>query len=295
MSEQEELCVKDCQHDVFDEQWRELCRRLGELRLEPQSWWARIAADPEAVFCVEESAVRVRLRGNVLAEVELRGGGLTCRIAPEHLLLSHPGARTVLGAAGKAALPRRIESLEDLTAHYQHVRRRACMAQDKRAAVMDRLFLRHSCILAVDAALPSGRADLVVMSARGDVVFFLLRRYGDPLLRLKGRGGIVWRMRELSRCLGDERIIVPWMERFLHVSRLLETPHTPRFRADVKPLVHPRARLLIVDFDHSQRQHGLPALRANIEDGLDHSLAQGDIHCIGDAGNISYGTFFSGI
>jgi hypothetical protein len=57
----------------------------------------------------------------------------------------------------------------------------------------------------------------------------------------------------------------------------------------------PRARLLIVDFDHSQRQHGLPALRANIEAGLDHGAAQGDIHCIGDAGNISYGTFFSGI
>jgi hypothetical protein len=79
--------------------------RLSELRLEPQSWWARIAADPEAVFCVEESALKVRLRGNVLAEVELRGGGLACRIAPEHLLLSHPGARTVLGAAGKAAMP----------------------------------------------------------------------------------------------------------------------------------------------------------------------------------------------
>lgn len=275
--------------------WLELSRRCNALRLEPQSWWARIAADPEAVFCVEESSVRVRLRGNVLAEVELGGGGMQCRIAPEHLLLSHPGARAVLGAAGKAAMPGRIESLADLAAHYDHVRRRVCVARDKRAAIIDRLFLRHSCILAVDAALPSGRADLVAMSARGDAVFYLLRRYGDPLLRLKGRGGIVWRMRELSRCLGDERTIVPWMERLLHSSRLLETPHSRRFRADVKPLVHPRARLLIVDFDHSQRQHGLPALRANIEDGLDHGAAQGDIHCIGDAGNISYGTFFSGI
>jgi hypothetical protein len=275
--------------------WRELCVRLSELRLEPQSWWARILADPEAVFCVEESALKVRLRGSVLAEVELRGGGLACRIAPEHLLLSHPGARTVLGDAVAAAEPGRVASLADLAAHYDHVRRRVCLVQDKRAAIIDRLFLRHPCILAVDAKLPTGRADLVALSPQGDVVFYLLRRYSDPLLRLKGRGGIVWRMQELSRCLADDEAMALWVQRLLQRSRLLETPHSRRFRFAGRPFVHLRARLLIVDFDHSQRQHGLPSLRANIEDRLDHGAAQGDIHCIGDAGNISYGTFFSGI
>jgi hypothetical protein len=275
--------------------WRELCARCNELRLVPESWWARIAADPEAVFCVEESAVRVRLRGSVLAEVELRGTGLQCRIAPEHLLLSHPGARAVLGDAGAAAEPGRVASLADLAVHYDHVRRRVCMGQDQRSTVIDRLFLRHSCILIVDAPLPSGRADLVALSPGGDVVFYLLRRYCDPLLRLKGRGGIVWRMQELSGCLADDEAMTLWVQRLLERSRLLETPHSRRFRFAGRPRVHPRARLLIVDFDHAQRQHGLPSLRANLEDGLDHSAARGDIHCIGDAGNISYGTFFSGI
>lgn len=275
--------------------WRELCRRCNELRLVPESWWARIAADPEAVFCVDGPGVRVRLHGNALAEVELRHAGLQCRIAPEHLLLSHPGARTVLGDEGAAGGRGRIATLADLAARYDHVRRRVCLRQDKRAAVIDRLFFRHSCIVAVDAALPTGRADLVALSARGDVVFCLLRRYGDPLLRLKGRGGIVWRMEELNRSLTDDQAMTLWVQNLLQHSRLLETPHSRRFRFEGQPRVHPRARLLLVDFDHAQRLHGLPSLRTDLEVGLDHATARGDIHCIGDAGNISYDTFFYGI
>lgn len=295
MQELEELHSGSCPTAGSDGTWRELCRRCNELRLVPESWWARIVDDPEAVPCLEESALKVRLRGNVLVEVELRGSGLQCHIAPEHLLLSHPGSRAVLWDAGAAAEPGRVASLADLAVHYDHVRRRVCMGQDQRSAVIDRLFLRHSCILAVDAPLPSGRADLVALSARGDVVFFLLRRYCDPLLRLKGRGGIVWRMQELSRCLADDEAMTLWVQRLLERARLLQTPHSRRFRFEGRPHVHPRACLLIVDFDHAQRLRGLPSLRANLEDGLDHSAARGDIHCIGDAGNISYGTFFSGI
>ena len=295
MPEQGTLYSGSCPKAGSDGDWRELCRRCNELRLVPESWWARIAADPEVVPCVEKSALKVRLRGNVLAEVELRGSGLQCRIAPEHLLLSHPGARTVLGAAGAAAEPGRVASLVELAAHYDHVRRRVCTSQDKRSAVIDRLFLRHTCILAVDAALPSGRVDLVALSPHGTAVFFLLRRYDDPDLRLKGRGGMVWRMRELTRCLADEGYMVPWVQNLLERSRLLATLHSRRCRFDGTPVIHPRARLLIVDFDHSQRLHGLPLLRAELERGLDRDASWSDIHCIGDAGNISHGTFFSGI
>lgn len=275
--------------------WRELCRRLNALRLEPQNWWARIAADPEAVFCVEESALKVRLHGNDFLEVTLRGTGLHCRIAPEHLLLSHPGARIVLGDEDVAAESKRIRNLAELETHYDHVRRRVCAREDRRLAIADRLFLRHSCVLAVDADLPTGRADLVALSPQGVAVFFLLRRYQDPDLRLKGRGGVVWRMRELDKCLADSENMALWVRNLLERSRHLDTLHARRFRFDKTPLIYPRARLLVVDFDHAQRLHGLPLLRADIEAGLDHDAAQGDIHCIGDAGNVSHGTFFSGI
>ena len=276
-------------------EWRELCRRCNELRLEPQSWWARIVADPEAVFRVEESAIAVRLRGNELAEVKLRGEGLHCRIAPEHLLFSHSGARTVLGDFSAAPEPKLIQNLTEFGEHYDHVRRRIRAQVDRRRAIADRLFLRHPCVVAVDAALPTGRADLVALSPHGTAVFFLLRRYDDPDLRLKGRGGIAWRMRELTRCLADDGSMVLWVHNLLERSRHLETSHSRRYRFDGMPDIHPRARLLIVDFDHAQRLHGLPQLRADLEHGLDRDASRSDIHCIGDAGNISHGTFFSGI
>ncbi len=275
-------------------EWRELCRRCNELRLVRESWWARIVADPEAVPCVNESAVKVRLRGNSFAEVELRGAGLQCRVAPEHLLLTHPGARTVLGDEA-APQPKRVQNLADLARSYDHVRRRVCHHEDRRAAILDRLFLRHSCVLAVDAALPSRRVDLVALSPQGTAVFFLLRRYLDGDLRLQGRGGIVWRMRELNSALASEQVTGSWIHDLLERSRALETPHSRRYRFAANPVIHPRVRLLIVDFDHAQRLEGLPALRADLEAGLDHTAARGDIHCIGDAGNVSHGTFFSGI
>lgn len=287
--------MTDPLNDALDGKWRELCRRCNESRLAPGSWWARIVSDPEAICRVDESSIEVRLRGNVLAEVGLRGAGLHCRIAPEYLLLSHPGARTVLADVQAASDPKRIQDLAGLGEHYEHVRRRVCAQVDRRRAIADRLFLRHPCVVAVDAELPSGRVDLAALSPHGAVVFFLLRRYGDPDLRLKGRGGIVWRMREHDQRLADERIVARWFQDFLERSRLLETPHSRRYGFDGTPAIHPRTRLLIVDFDHSQRLHGLPLLRADLEHGLDRYACRSDIHCIGDAGNISHGTFFSGI
>jgi hypothetical protein len=283
-----------CPEAGSDGDWRELCRRCNELRLVKESWWARIVSDPEAVPYVEESAVKVRLRGNSFAEVELRGPGLQCRIAPEHLLLTHPGARTVLGDE-VAPQPKRVQNLSDLARSYDHVRRQVCRHEDRRAAILDRLFLRHSCVLAVDAALPSGWADLVTLSPHGTAVFFLLRRYQDGDLRLHGQGGIVWRMHELNRCLANEQVMGSWLRDLLERSCALETPHSRRYRLAANPVIHPRVRLLIVDFDHAQRLEGLPSLRADLEAGLDHSAARSDIHCIGDAGNISHSTFFSGI
>jgi hypothetical protein len=275
--------------------WREICRRCNELRLEPGSWWQRVVSDPEAVPRVDESSLTVRLRGNALAEVQLRGESLQCRIAPEHLLLSHPGSRAVLGDASAASASRRVQSLAELAQHYDHVRRRVCRTTDRHGAILDRLFLRHPCILAVDASLPCGKADLVTLSPNGVVVIFLLRRYASGDLRLKGRGGIAWRMAELDNWLAETQVATSWVRGLLERSAALDTRHSRRYRAPDTLHIHRRARLLIVDFDHAQRLGGLPSLRADLETGLDRTRSKDDIPCIGDPGNISYAILFSGL
>lgn len=279
--------------------WRELCALCNDLGLEPRGWWHRIISDPEAVPRVDGSGITVRLRGNPFVDVRLRGRAPQCRIAPEHLLLSHPGARTVLDEAETVTEPKRIQSLADLACHYDHVRRRVCQHVDRRQIVLDRLFLRHPCILAVDAALPHGRADLVALSPEGSAVFFLLRRYCDGDLRLKGRGGIVWRMAELNRWLADENAVAAWVRELLERSAALQTRHSRRYGFSKTLTVHPQARLLIVDFDHAQRQSGLSSLLdefdTNRDAGLDRMATRSDILCIGDPGNIFHRTLFSGI
>jgi hypothetical protein len=280
---------------ILPRDWWEICRRCNELGLESGSWWQRVVSDPEAVPRVDESSLTVRLRGNALAEVQLRGEFLQCRIAPEHLLLSHPGEWVVLGDAPAASAPTRVQSLADLARHYDHVRRRVCQVTDRRGAVLDRLFLRHPCILAVDAPLPCGRADLVALSPRGDAVFFLLRRYQDGDLRLTGRGGIAWRMAGLDEWLADGAAVEAWVRALLERSSALLTGHLRRYTLAGPIIPLARARLLIVDFDHAQRLEGLPGLRADLETRLDRTLSKDDIPCIGDPGNISYATLFSGL
>ena len=273
--------------------WRELCTVLNALRREAGSWWGAMADDRETVPRVDESAVTMRLCGNVLAEVGLRHGAPQCRMEPAHLLLTHPGAKIPLGET--VAAVRSVRTLGELAGHYGHVRRLARRHVDRRQAVLDRLFLRHSCVLAIDAPLAAGRVDLVAMSPQGVAVFFLLRRFADADLRLKGRGSTAWRMREMDSLLADQAAAAAWVRGLLERGAALDTPHSRRFRQPASLHVHPHARLLIVDFDHAQRQGGLESLRADLERGLDRSGARSDIHCLGDAGNISFGTFFSGL
>lgn len=278
-----------------EQSWPELCRNCNSLSREPESWWAQIVADPETVPRVDESALTVRLQGNPWLEVRVRDASLQCRIAPEHLLLSHPGSRMVLRSAGAAGGPDGIRSLEELAAKYRHVRRRVMTHIDRRAAILDRLFLRHSCVLAVDAPLPCGRADMVVLSPGGEAVFFLLRRYAGPDLRLKGRGGLAWRMNELDRWLADAHLAADWTERLIRRSGALATAQVRRygFRGTITP--HARSRLLLVDFDHAQRLEGLARLRGELEDGLDRTPRADDILAIGDPGNITHRLLFSGL
>ncbi len=127
--------------------WRELCTALNGLRRESGSWWGAMADDRETVPRVDESTVTVRLSGNVLAEVGLRHGAPQCRMEPAHLLLAHPGAKIPVGETGAAV--RSVRTLGELAGHYGHVRRLVRRHVARRQAVLARLFLRHSCGLAI--------------------------------------------------------------------------------------------------------------------------------------------------
>lgn len=273
--------------------WRELCWRLNDLAATSDSWWQKIVADPDTVVRVDGASIEVRLRGTVLVTVEPHGDGVRCRIAPEFLLRSHPGARAVLTADGLVPEPSCIGSLEEFAKLYQHVRRRGCQHSDRRQAILDRLFLRHSAILAVAAAFHQQRVDLVTISPHGTCSVFLLRRFADGDLRLRGRGGIVWQMRELDRLIAYEDVSRAWIQELIERGLALQTRFRRRYERKVSS-VYPHARLLVVDFDHSQRHGELLSLRSELEAGLDRRVAPDDMLFIGDPGNISLKTLISG-
>lgn len=273
--------------------WKELCRRCNELYAAPDSWWRTVLSDPEVIVRVDREAVSLRLRGNLLLRVELRGEGLHCRVPSEYLLRRHPGSLSVLCEETSPAPPC-VSSLNGLGADYALVRRRACGVTDRRRAVQDRLFLRHGVFLTVDAPLPPGNADLLAVHPGGYGVVFLLQRYADADLRLAGPGGV-------AHCLARWRAWLRGDTAKTHVTELadrLRSLHGPlRRRFEHFPEVgrmFPRPRLLLVDFDHAQRLGSLDTLCGTLM-RLDPELERNDILASGDPGNISIKTLFSGL
>lgn len=272
-----------------------LCACCNSLAGHRDSWWSCLLGDRDIVPRVDTDGIAVRLHGTDFLRIERRGTGLHCRIAPEFLLRTHVGARSVVSETVLTPPPRFIASLAEFAAEYAHVRRRVCAVHDRRQAVMDRLFLRHGSLLAVDMPAGADRVDLVGISPEGVVVVWLLRRYDAPDLRLKGRGGIAERLVRSDRWLQSDDCL-PAIADQLARMRLLRGPWDRRFARLPAPVrAHPQARLLIVDFDHAQRLGGLPELKTMLRAGLDRTRDADDILAIGDPGNIAHGTLFSRI
>lgn len=276
--------------------WLGVVQACNALRTDPDSWWSRVLADPEAVPRVDEDALVIRLRGHEFLEARLEGGRLACRIRHEYLIPALPGSRAVLTADGIRPESRRIGDLAGLAAHYDAVRRRVIQHPRRRRAILDRLFLRHACVIGVDVALPPGRVDLVALGPDGICVLMLLRRYADQDLRLRGPGGVLARILELEGAVKSARHPRIWIEDVLERARALHGPWARRFAA-LPPVrrIHPWVRLAVVDFDHAQRLGGLAGLRRELARGLGREDDEDDILAIGDAGNLSHRVIFSGM
>lgn len=273
--------------------WRELCRRCNILCASPGSWWHTILSDPEAVPLVEADGISVRLRGNLLLRVELRGQGVHCRVPPEYLLRVHPGSLAVL-TEDQSSPVTSIASLEELTASYAQVKRRACNVTHRRRAVQDRLFLRHGAFLAVGAQFPPGNADLIAVHPDGLWTVFFLRQYADADLRLAGPGGVAHGLMQWRRWLGGDDAIAHMWELLARMQALHGPLHRRFKRFPETVRIFPRPRLLLVDFDHAQRLGGLDTLLGSLLE-LDPDLKREDIFAIGDPGNISLKLLFSGM
>lgn len=273
--------------------WRELCRRCNILYTSTGSWWHTVLSDPEAVPRVDADSISVRLRGNLLLRVELRGKKIHCRVPPEYLLRVHPGSLAVLTEDQSSSFTS-VMSLEELGAAYALVRRRACQNTNRRRAVQDRLFLRHGVFLAVDAQLPPGNADLIAVHPEGFWTVYFLRRYADADLRLAGVGGVTHGLKLWRKWLADSEA-TEHMSELLTRTQALSGPLQRRFKRFSESVrIFPRPRLLLVDFDHAQRLSGLDALLDSLM-RLDPDLQREDVFAIGDPGNISLKLLFSGM
>jgi hypothetical protein len=283
--------------------WHRVCQVCNTLYQDKNSWWYRIAHDPQIVPRVDENCITLRLGGIEFLILEPRGTGVHGRMAPEFLLRTHPGSRFVLSEDTLSPQPSFITSLTDLGQQYDQVRRRVWARSRRNQAVLDRLFLRHVNILAVATPLSLGMVDLVVVSPQGVCLLYLLRSYKDPSLRRAGPGGVAHLMDTMNLKLEPSPKIQLEVQLFLERMRALGGPW--QTRVDRFPdllTLYPRIRLVIYDFDQAQRQAGLGTLLLDLEknlsqglmSGLDQEGWDGDIFTIGDPGNISHKLLLSG-
>lgn len=272
-----------------------LGRALNSLAEECGSWWQAVLADRKCVIstgCDEE--VVVRLGGNELLRARIVQGRVDVHVPEEYLYLSHPGYRVVLRAGEETKPCRRIVSLADFGRNFRKVCRNVLHETERRRAIQDRLWLRHDCLAGLDVALCGVLVDMVAVRPDGTCVCYLLRRYADQDILLGGPGGVVDRMAMLER--QQSMLLLDEVRRLLERLRYLVHRQQRRFCRMADPVrLHPRVRLLVVDFDDAQRQLGIPELRSRFAVLSGRTDDQNEVITVGDPGNVSLKALFSGM
>jgi len=267
---------------------------LNSLAEEAGSWWQAVLAEQTCVISAGCDEVVVRLCGNELLRVRIVQERVDVHVPEEYLRLNHPGYRVVLRAGEEAKSCRRIVSLTDFGRSFRKVCRNVLHVTERRRAIQDRLWLRHDCLVGLDVSLCGVLVDMVAVRPDGTCVCYLLRRYADQDILLGGPGGVVDSMAMLER--QQSMLLLDEVRRLLERQRYLVHRQQRRFCRMADPVrLHPRVRLLVVDFDDAQRQLGIPGLRSRFAALSGRGDDQNEVITVGDPGNVSLKALFSGM
>jgi len=274
---------------------------LNNLYSNEKSWWRKIVDDKDVFILIRNNEIRVQANGGLLLQVNQNSkGNIICKTHEEFLSLRSEKKPYIVLEETTSGPIQRVEGLVGLVKHYTKIKNRINIFTGKERQAVQ--YLANNVLQIIDIEIgfegelkqdarkkSVPRIDMAAITDKGTVVFFEVKLFDNPEIRSKRIPPVVGQLSKYRKILhqkGDE-IINAYQEQ-LNIYDQLDGKFFKKRSRRIKNLsLYPYARLIVTDFDASQRDLMLPTIQKAIEKGVGWTEGNKDFIATGGYTNLA--------
>ena len=286
-----------------------LIDELNNLYKNKDSWWHKIVEDKEAMILIRNSRLHVLVNGGFLLQISMgASGNLVCKIHEDFLNLRNEKDPYIAITDDETTPPKRVEGLRGLEKHYQKVKQRIKIFTGSEKKAVQNIALSIKQIIDLEVGLEgekkknasrkgAQRVDMTGITDDGTLVFFEAKLFGNKEIRAKVRPDVVGQLRKYEKLLEkyQKEILNGYEDQFRMYRKLNGRFFRQRIPKFEKLQIYPKVRLIITEFDGSQKTFLEKEILKKIYDGMAWSHKTPDLISVGDPKNIKEYHLFKGI
>lgn len=274
---------------------------LNVLYNDEKSWWRKIADDKDVFILIRNNELRVQANGGLLLQVnqDLQSN-IICKTHEDFLSLrSEKNPYVVLEETTSGPI-QRVEGLKGFVKHYSKIKRRINIFTGKERQAVQYLANNLPEIVDIEIGFegelkPNAskksvpRIDMAAITEKGTLVFFEAKLFGNSEIRSKKTPRVVDQLQRYQQLLSKKgnEIITAYQDQLNIYAQLKGQFFKNRSRKISNLSIHPHARLIVTDFDASQRDLMLPTVQKAIEKGTGWAKENKDFIATGDYKNLA--------
>lgn len=274
---------------------------LNDLYADEKSWWRKIADDKDIFVLIRNNELRVQANGGLLLQIN-QGlqGNIVCKIHEDFLSLrSEKNPYVVLEQTTSGPI-QRVEGLNGFVKHYARIKRRINIFTGKERQAVQYLANKVPQVVDIEIGFEGElkqnaskksvpRIDMAAITDNGTLVFFEVKLFSNSEIRSKKTPKVVRQLEKYQKILSqkENEIIAAYQEQLAIYSQMNGKFFSNRARKISNLSIQPYARLIITDFDASQRDLMLPTVQKSIEQGIGWAEGNKDFIAVGDYKNLA--------
>ena len=274
---------------------------LNDLYTDENSWWKKIADDKDIFILIRNNELRVQANGGLLLQINQDSqNNITCKIHEDFLSLRSVKQPYVTLEETSSGPIQRVEGLNGFVKHYSKIKRRINIFTGKERQAVQYLANNVSRIVDIEIDFEGElkqnaskksvpRIDMVAITNKGTLVFFEAKLFNNSEIRSKKTPRVVSQLQKYQKIISQKgnEIISAYQEQLNIYTQLKGKFFENRSREISNIAIHPNARLIITDFDASQRDSMLPIVQKGIERGIGWAEGSKDFIATGDFKNLA--------
>jgi len=281
---------------------------LNRLHGDEHSWWHKMVEDDDVFILIRKNRVHVLVNGGLLLQVSQNRGGLICKAHEDFLSLRNVDDPYVTLTERETASIKRVKGLKGLSEHYEKVKRRIKLFTGREKQVVQGLGLGIEQIIDLEVGLGgekkegasrkgAQRIDMAGISDNGALVFFEVKLFDNSEIRARGEPKVVGQLKKYRELLKRYRseILDGYEKQFEVYEKLEGSFFKRRMPKPEKFYLYPRTRLIITEFDGSQRDFLHSTILKGILKGMKWEADSPDLIAVGKHKIIKEKRLFRGL